>query len=912
LELTTNLEYEYYCIMKSYSFGFFLILFTYFDSISAQIRIPALYGFIENKGQFVDQHGKANNDILYLLRLKDYQIQIRKHGFSYEFIEYHYENKSKSASIRQELKKGLHGKQKPKVTMRTVKRIDVEFSGLSNYCAIVASDTNQLTYNYAKPIIGEKGINGVQTFKCIRFINFYQGIDLIYRITEEGVFKYDFVIKPGYNAAQIRWTYSGADSVKSNPFTLQLFAGGEVIEEVIPRSYIVETEEDVAVEFRKINDGSFGYKYPKSVTGTLNIDPFVRRVWSTYFGEYTDEVDVIEPAGGCGSYLLGVTTTDNLGTAGVFRDTLINPTGDYAWDTYLAKMNSSGSAILWFTYFGGKSDDMPHDMVVAQNGDIVICGTTASNTNVASSGAYRTAFKGPCEGFIARFNNLGQLDWSTYVGGDSFDYVHSLQMDRTGNIYFSGITSSPNIGKGTVFRKTLGGDMDMMLGKLTGDGKLIWLTYYGGELEEFGGWGGLVQRDSFLYSIAHTLSTSGIATTGSFQTSHGGNYDVFIVKFDTTGNLKWGTYLGGTNGDFSYNLSMDANRNLYLAGTTESNNFPTGGGYVHQDTIGGSSDGYVCSFTQSGALRWSSYYGGDDMDFVCGSKVNDCGDFALTGYTTSTYGIATPGSFDTIGNGGSDYDGFLAQFNDTGALIAGTFYGATDYTMSYAVNYDFCGRVITGGSSYASGLATSGTYQTTNYSTNAIVYAFDSMADCALVVLSEGFVNTKALRESRQRAKISWKYEGDIDEPADFEILRQGPLRFVQVGKTNAVKGRIDYSFTDMLPAPNGGFQYRIRYKGRQGQTELSKVFSLSGADGEEIDVYPNPAEDEILISWPFDLEQVEVFVADMGGRSLKRTVLDKANPKIQLNGLPAGFYVLTVVAGDVLKNTKIYIRRQN
>jgi hypothetical protein len=300
------------------------------------------------------------------------------------------------------------------------------------------------------------------------------------------------------------------------------------------------------------------------------------------------------------------------------------------------------------------------------------------------------------------------------------------------------------------------------------------------------------------------------------------------------------------------------------------------------------------------------------MDFVCGSKVNDCGDFALTGYTTSTYGIATPGSFDTIGNGGSDYDGFLAQFNDTGALIAGTFYGATDYTMSYAVNYDFCGRVITGGSSYASGLATSGTYQTTNYSTNAIVYAFDSMADCPLVVLSEGFVNTKALRESRQRAKISWKYEGDIDEPADFEILRQGPLRFVQVGKTKAVKGRIDYSFTDMLPAPNSAYHYRIRYKGRQGQTELSKVFSLSGADGEEIDVYPNPAEDEILISWPFDLEQVEVFVADMGGRSLKRTVLDKANPKIQLNGLPAGFYVLTVVAGDELKNIKIYIRRQN
>jgi len=878
-------------------------------SLHSKPIIPTVKsGFVENKGQIVTQNEQCNTEVLYLLKLSGFQVQIRKGGFSYEFIQKHYAEKS--AGYARAMSNGKK-MAKPSLLKRTIKRIDVNFIGMSKNCKVQALDTEEVIFNFKNQHTPELGINGVRSYRKLRFCDFYEGIDLIYNISETGEFKYDFAIKHGYNATKIKWVYAGTDSVKFTPSSLRLFAADEALEEIIPRSYILETEQDVAVEFRQIEDGFFGYKVPVKTNGTLNIDPFVRRVWSTYFGENTEEVLVIEPAGGCNSYLLGTATTDMLGTTGVYRDTLINPTGDYAWDVCLAKMNSTGSAFLWFTYFGGKEDDLPNDMVLAQNGDIVIGGTTSSNADVASSGAYRTTYDGPCEGFIARFNNLGQLLWSTYIGGDSFDYVYAVQMDKFDNIFFLGITASANIGKGTVYRTTLGGEMDIILGKLTGDGtNLVWLTYYGGEQDEDGGLRGLVLRDSFLYAVAHTLSTSGIATTGSFQTSHSGNYDVCLVKFDTTGKLKWGTYFGGSDGDYSHNMSMDANRNLYLAGTTESSNFPVGG-FIHQSAYAGNFDGFVSSFTHSGSLRWSTYYGGSGSEYICGSKVNECGDFALTGYTTSTSGIASTGSFDTVGNGGSLFDGLLAQFDDTGAFVAGTYYGATDYTMSYAVNYDLCGRIITGGSSYATGLATSGTYQTTNVSTAAIIFAFDSTADCPLVALSAGFIYAKADRVGRQRAAISWKYDGDMEEPAEFVVYRQDPMQFIPVGKIKAVKGISEYRFADLLPAPSIGYDYRIRYKGRQGQTAWSKVFSLSGVESQNISVFPNPADEEIFVEWPPDYEQIELFITDMVGKKLKSGVLSKASPNLRLSDLPPGFYVLNVVAGDELKVVKFCIRRQ-
>ena len=81
-------------------------------------------------------------------------------------------------------------------------------------------------------------------------------------------------------------------------------------------------------------------------------------------------------------------------------------------------------------------------------------------------------------------------------------------------------------------------------------------------------------------------STSGIATTGAHQTTYGGGYDAFLVKFNSSGVRQWGTYYGGTGYDYGYSCATDASGNIYLSGILiQLPGIATTG--AHQDHIGG-------------------------------------------------------------------------------------------------------------------------------------------------------------------------------------------------------------------------------------------------------------------------------------------------------------------------------------
>jgi hypothetical protein len=147
-----------------------------------------------------------------------------------------------------------------------------------------------------------------------------------------------------------------------------------------------------------------------------------------------------------------------------------------------------------------------------------------------------------------------------------------------------------------------------------------------------------------------------MTTIGAHQSAYGGGYsDGFLVKFDSNGQMQWGTYYGGSLLDVSVSCATDASGNVYMSGNTQSaTGIATSG--AHQTTVNGA---FLVSFNSSGVRQSGTYCGG--IKNVCTSDAS--GNVYMTGYTQSNSGIATAGAHQTA-NGNNNYnDAFLVKFN---------------------------------------------------------------------------------------------------------------------------------------------------------------------------------------------------------------------------------------------------------
>ena len=238
-----------------------------------------------------------------------------------------------------------------------------------------------------------------------------------------------------------------------------------------------------------------------------------------------------------------------------------------------------------------------------------------------------------------------------------------------------------------------------------------WGTYYGGTGDDYVE-SCATDTSGNIYLSGNTYSTSGIATTGAHQDTSGGRNDAFLVKFNSSGVRQWGTYYGGTGGDDTYSCATDASGNIYLSGyTTSTSGIATTG--AHQDTLKGTTDNFLVKFNSSGVRQWGTYYGGRGYDRGLSCATDASGNIYLSGYTTSTSGIATTGAHQTTYGGGSN-DAFLVKFNSSGVRQWGTYYGGTGYDYSFSCATDASGNIyLAGWTNSTSGIATTGAHQTT-------------------------------------------------------------------------------------------------------------------------------------------------------------------------------------------------------
>ena len=303
--------------------------------------------------------------------------------------------------------------------------------------------------------------------------------------------------------------------------------------------------------------------------------------------------------------------------------------------------------------------------------------------------------------------------WGTYYGGDNTEDVAEVAVDTDNKPSIGGNTlSQSNIATAGAYQTTSGGGYhDFFIAKFNADGGLEWATYLGGAGRDLG-FGISVDNFNNIYFNGKTTS-DGIATSGAHQTIRGGNDDAVIAKFNTNGGaLYWCTYMGGTGNEQYRAFVFDPDNNFYVCGYTESpNNISTPGAY--QEVYAGGGDGFITKWTPDGVVIWSTYYGAAGQDRYHGITTDLSGDLYITGTTSSTTSITTPGVFQE-NYGGGDADLWLTKFTEDGNLIWSTLYGGEGHDRGRGVETDSAGNVFVAGFTNSTiGISTPGAVQET-------------------------------------------------------------------------------------------------------------------------------------------------------------------------------------------------------
>lgn len=621
-------------------------------------------GFLENKGQIVDQNGKKRNDVAYSASYNGIKVFFKNNGFSYEVYKPIAKHNNDLGSIWDQVS------DKIKNTQVQYHRIDIELSGSNQNSTIVAE---QASSDYINFYSENKQIHNVKHFKKLTYQEIYPNIDLVYHFTEQGI-KYDFVIHPGGDLSSIKLKYNGMNSLKlsSKGDVLLATALGD-IRENIPESYTINTDNSknkVAIGFNQDGNtiGFVSSAYDRNQT--LVIDPII--LWSTYYGDLNkDECYGIAKYSDSSIVVSGYTSSiNNIASSGAFQGAY----GGGLYDAFVIRFNNLGVR-KWATYYGAEGENVGTDVATDGQGNIILVGFTETSTGIPTSGAHQPVFGGGVyDGFVTKFDSLGTRLWSTFYGGNDMDIATTVAADSAGNIVVGGYSASAAAIATSGSHQPVfgGGSSDGFVVNLNSNGVRQWGTYYGGtDSDEILG----IVTDKLMQSVAvtgFTKSALSIATAAAHQPALAGDQDAFVAVMDGAGLVSWATYYGGTDIDQGQDIDLNGCSYAISGFTKSTTGIATAG--VHQDSLTGLEDAFVVKFDTAGVRQWGTYFGGADIDKGYGIKLSPkSGYVAITGFTKSITGIATSGANQVTLGGGEDV--FLADFNPSGMLRTASYIG---------------------------------------------------------------------------------------------------------------------------------------------------------------------------------------------------------------------------------------------
>lgn len=674
---------------------------------SSHDRVQARYAALPLA--FEANEGQADPHVKYVARGNGYKLFLtskqaimalpssRKHS---EVLDMMMNKRRGTAAVKAMLKRRAE-KAEDGSSMAVVR---MNLLGANPQTQLAAEELQPGKVNYYLGNDPSKWHSNISLYGRVNYRNVYPGVDLAFHGASRQL-EFDYLVSPGADASPIALSFEGAQSLHTDSTgNLLLATSAGPVELHKPVAYQSQNGAKHAVDARFVLKGKNRVTFelgPYDHSRELVIDPTV--TYSTYFGgDFADYgVSIAVDASG-NSYVAGATDSDTIpAQSGTTVAPSNNGTDDGFFDTFVTKINSSGSC-QFTTFFGGSSDDFPGGIAIDSAG-IYISGTTDSNDFPATVG--QTTFLGGAsnganDAYAVKLGlGTGALTWGTYIAGSDSDSGLGVAVDSSHNVYVVGETFSSDLGgapggvnplpNGSAVNLNSGsGDDDGYIAKLNSTGTAYLLVSY------IGGSGGdlatSVALDSSgnIYVAGETISTDLPVTSGVVQSQcgtdgncnpSGGNPqdDAFVASIKANlSNYNYLTYYGGSGVDDAFAIVADSAGDAFITGTTSSTNFPLGSGTHFQSSLGtgGATNAFLVELNSTGSsATYGTYFGGNGSDFGLGMALDGSGNVYLTGQTTSSkFPMLNPTQSSLSGPS----DAFVSVFGlSQGQLLFSTYLG---------------------------------------------------------------------------------------------------------------------------------------------------------------------------------------------------------------------------------------------
>ncbi|MCP4442281.1 MAG: T9SS type A sorting domain-containing protein [Aureispira sp.] len=528
-------------------------------------------------------------------------------------------------------------------------------------------------------------------------------------------------------------------------------------------------------------------------------------------------------------------------------------------------MGQAPIEIDWANHFGSTTyDQSTHQVWNQQN--LYVVGYFSDSIGIQTS-------NGAEDGFVVQYSSDGNLLWSSHFGGTGADRINNIAVDSIGNMYIAGQFQNKVYFGSDSIENINSGQEDLFLAHYGPNGTPKWVRSIQGNGYE-SALAITLSQDSLIYISGYY---TGSLTFGNTTLVSKGNRDLFIAKYDTSGNILWAQSIGGPGPDETARLVTDGAGSVYVSGIIRDAIF------LDNDTIysQGHYDAFLAKYNSNGQLQWAKMVGSAVSDY-CKSVVWDGYDKL---YITGWFGKkGTFGSQQLSSRGEEDM--FLTQFDTSGNILWTQQYGGVFDDRAYDIAIDDNREIY-------------------------LVGTLDSIFNIGTDTFSNRHLNRPTnilLLHLDSTGQYKWgKSIGYVFNDFCFDV---------ELGDSNAIYLTGNYQdscyFDTALVISNGGYDvYVAKYKQPyNGNIAVQPIYS--GGKELNMQVSPNPFSNQITITYDLPEDSpVQITLLDIHGRTIFQQLEDnipKGHQQQQIRhlALENGLYLLRFETKDAIFVQKV------
>lgn len=422
---------------------------------------------------------------------------------------------------------------------------------------------------------------------------------------------------------------------------------------------------------------TFGASGPNATTLTSvgNQDIFIAKydsasnlIWAKRAGGANfDEGRGIAIDNSGNSYITGtINGTATFGQGEANETTLTSAGGS---DIFIAKYDNAGM-LVWARRAGGTAiGEAGRGIAVSGSGAVFVTGPLEGSVTFGPGQPNQVVLTsiGLLDIFIAKYDNNGSLLWAKRAGGALADEGQGIKSDVSGNVYVTGwFRDTATFGAGTVNETALvsAGDMDVFLAKYDNNGLLLWARQAGGTGSD-GSYAITIDAVNGIYLTGafNDTATFGAGELNQTSVTTAGGYDIFVARYESTGQLDWVAAAGGAGTDIGRGIANNSSGGIYVTGYfADLTTFGLGEPNETLLTSLGDADIFLAKYDSTGQFLWSTRSGGIGFDLGQGVGTDATGDCYTVGAFngSATFGSGEPN--ETTLSSVGDRDIFIAKF----------------------------------------------------------------------------------------------------------------------------------------------------------------------------------------------------------------------------------------------------------